>query len=94
MAQGKVKWFNNDKGFGFIQQDDGGPDLFAHFRAISGSGYKSLNEGDIVEFEIEPGPPGKGPQAKNIVVTQAADPSERRSSGPRSGGYGGGNRRY
>lgn len=60
---GKVKWFNNSKGFGFIGRDDG-PDVFVHFSAIVGDGYKSLAEGDSVEFEIIQGP--KGPQAAEV----------------------------
>lgn len=75
MAVGKVKWFNAEKGFGFIETP-GSPDVFAHFSAIQGSGFKKLNEGDEVEFEIEAGQRGKGPQAKNIVVTKAAPVSE------------------
>ena len=62
MAQtGKVKWFNADKGFGFITPDAGGADVFAHFSAIEGRGYRSLSEGQAVEFEVNDGP--KGPQA-------------------------------
>ena len=71
MATGKVKWFNAEKGFGFIESP-GSPDVFAHFSAIQGSGFKKLNEGDEVEFNIEEGQRGKGPQATNIVVTKAA----------------------
>lgn len=71
MANGKVKWFNAEKGFGFIESA-GSPDVFAHFSAIQAQGFKKLNEGDEVEFEIEEGQRGKGPQAKNIVVTKAA----------------------
>ncbi|WP_034358410.1 cold-shock protein [Deinococcus phoenicis] len=71
MAVGKVKWFNAEKGFGFIETE-GSDDVFAHFSAIQAQGFKKLNEGDEVEFEIEPGQRGKGPQAKNIVVTKAA----------------------
>ncbi|GGL20352.1 cold-shock protein [Deinococcus radiotolerans] len=71
MATGTVKWFNAEKGFGFIQTA-GSPDVFAHFSAIQGSGFKKLNEGDEVEYDVEDGQRGKGPQAKNIVVTQAA----------------------
>lgn len=64
MEQGTVKWFNSSKGFGFITVE-GKKDVFVHFNAILGDGYKSLNEGDKVEFEIEDGP--KGPQATNVT---------------------------
>jgi CspA family cold shock protein len=60
---GKVKWFNNAKGYGFIGRDDG-PDVFVHYSAILGDGYRTLTEGDSVEFEIVPGP--KGLQAANV----------------------------
>jgi CspA family cold shock protein len=62
---GTVKWFNEAKGFGFIEQESG-PDVFAHFSAISSSGFKTLNEGQKVEFTVTTGP--KGPQAENIVA--------------------------
>ncbi|MFT4211143.1 MAG: cold-shock protein [Microbacterium sp.] len=61
---GTVKWFNSEKGFGFIAPDEGGADVFAHFSAISGSGYRSLEENQRVEFDVEQGP--KGLQAANI----------------------------
>ncbi len=64
MATGTVKWFNPDKGYGFITQEDGGPDVFVHFSAISGEGYRNLEENQRVEFEITQGP--KGPQASNV----------------------------
>jgi CspA family cold shock protein len=63
MAQGNVKWFNDQKGFGFISQEDG-PDVFVHYSAIQGQGFKSLEEGQAVEFEVTDGP--KGPQASNV----------------------------
>jgi len=62
---GTVKWFNESKGFGFIEQESG-PDVFAHYSAISGGGFKTLAEGQKVEFEVTDGP--KGPQAENIVA--------------------------
>jgi CspA family cold shock protein len=64
MATGTVKWFNAEKGFGFIAPDDGGSDVFAHYSAIATSGYRSLDENQKVEFEITQGQ--KGPQAENI----------------------------
>ncbi|HEU4757648.1 MAG TPA: cold-shock protein [Agromyces sp.] len=64
MATGTVKWFNAEKGFGFIAPADGSPDVFAHFSAITGSGYRSLEEGQNVEFEVVQGQ--KGLQAENI----------------------------
>jgi len=83
MASGTVKWFNGEKGFGFIQQADGGQDVFVHFSAIQGGGYRNLNEGDEVTFEVERGP--KGLQAANVQVTRQADPSSARDSGPSRG---------
>lgn len=64
MSIGTVKWFSNSKGFGFISPDEGGEDVFAHFSAIDMEGYKTLNEGQKVEFEVTDGP--KGLQATNI----------------------------
>jgi CspA family cold shock protein len=64
MATGTVKWFNDSKGFGFITPDDGGEDLFAHFSAIQMNGFKTLKEGQKVQFEVTQGPKGK--QASNI----------------------------
>jgi CspA family cold shock protein len=64
VATGTVKWFNSDKGFGFITQDDGGSDVFVHHTAIDGTGYRSLEEGQKVEFEMSQGP--KGLQASSV----------------------------
>jgi CspA family cold shock protein len=66
MATGTVKWFNESKGFGFISQADGGKDVFVHFSAIQGDGFKTLAEGQTVSFDIEDGP--KGPQASNVTA--------------------------
>ena len=64
MAQGTVKWFNDQKGFGFITPDDGSPDVFAHFSEIQSDGFKTLTEGQKVEFEVQQG--DKGPRAASI----------------------------
>ncbi|MCH8614143.1 cold-shock protein [Arsenicicoccus dermatophilus] len=66
MATGTVKWFNSEKGFGFIAPDDGSADVFAHYSSIASSGYRSLDEGDKVQYDTEQGP--KGPQASNVSV--------------------------
>lgn len=66
MATGTVKWFNAEKGFGFIAQDGGGPDVFVHYSAINASGFRSLEENQSVEFEVTQGP--KGPQADNVTA--------------------------
>jgi CspA family cold shock protein len=66
MATGTVKWFNDAKGYGFITPDEGGKDLFVHFSAIQGSGFKSLTEGAKVEYEATQG--DKGPQAANVTL--------------------------
>lgn len=64
LQQGTVKWFNDSKGFGFIEQDSGGKDVFVHYSAISSDGFRSLKEGQRVEFSVEEGP--KGPAAANV----------------------------
>lgn len=66
MVQGTVKWFNSEKGFGFITPSDGSADVFVHFSAIASDGYKSLDEGQNVEFDVTQGQ--KGPQAENVCI--------------------------
>ena len=87
MPQGRVKWFNDLKGFGFIEPDGGGPDVFAHFSAIQMEGFKTLKEGARVSFEVEQGP--KGLLAQQIHAEQAnaqdeSDPSNTTSAKPQS----------
>jgi CspA family cold shock protein len=64
-VQGKVKWFDEDKGYGFIARDDGGDDVFLHFSALEQSGFKTIAEDAEVEFDVEQGP--KGPKASNVT---------------------------
>ncbi len=66
MARGTVKWFNDAKGYGFIAQEEGGDDVFVHFQAIQGEGFKTLRENQVVEYEVVEGPKGK--QAANVTV--------------------------
>jgi cold shock protein len=66
MAQGTVKWFNSEKGFGFITPDDGGKDLFVHYSELQGSGFRSLEENQRVQFDVEQGQ--KGPQAVKVTT--------------------------
>ncbi len=66
--QGIVKFFNTDKGYGFIKPDDGGRDIFVHVTAVTRAGLDGLNQGQKVEFEVEPDKKGKGPKAVNIII--------------------------
>ncbi len=70
MATGRVKWFNDAKGYGFVERDDG-EDVFVHYSAISGEGYRTLGEGAVVEFDIEED--AKGPRATNVVVIKSGE---------------------
>jgi CspA family cold shock protein len=99
MASGTVKWFNTAKGFGFVQPDDGGSDVFVHISALAQAGLDSLNEGDQVEYELEQDRRSGKLAAINIVVTAQGSPAPRRSGGfggdrggfgGDRGGYGGG----
>jgi CspA family cold shock protein len=87
MAQGTVKWFNSEKGFGFIAPTEG-PDVFVHYSEITGNGYRSLEENQAVEFDVEQGP--KGPQAMRVrALGQLADlggPTVRTNEGGSPGG--------
>jgi CspA family cold shock protein len=87
-TSGTVKWFNNDKGFGFITPEDGSKDLFVHHSAIQGTGYKSLDEGERVEFDVVQGQ--KGPAAENVTRLGGGTPGGSGGGGGSRGGYGGG----
>jgi len=87
-TKGTVKWFNNDKGFGFITPEDGSKDLFVHHSAIQGGGFKSLDEGESVEFDVVQGQ--KGPAAENVTRLGGGTPSRRGGEGGRGGSGGGG----
>jgi CspA family cold shock protein len=88
-VKGTVKWFNDAKGFGFITPEGGGKDLFVHHSAIQGSGFKSLDEGESVEFDVVQGQ--KGPAAENVTRLGGGIPgSGSRGGGGGGGGYGGG----
>ena len=69
MSEGTVKWFNAQKGYGFIQPSDGSKDVFVHITAVERAGLKSLNEGQRISFDVEPDKKGKGPKAVNLVIT-------------------------
>src|SRR6476620_205333 len=75
MAQGTVKWFNAEKGFGFIAQEDGGDDVFVHYSAIQSQGYKSLDENQKVEFDVTQGPKGPGGERPSALIADTSQDS-------------------
>lgn len=92
MATGKVKWFNTAKGFGFIEPDDGGQDIFVHVSAVERAGLSQLDEGQTVNYDLEQDSRSGKTAAGNLEVTGSAPPGERSSRPPRPGGFGGGER--
>ena len=74
-VKGKVKWFSNVKGYGFIEQEGGGQDVFVHYSSVQGEGYKRLEQGDVVTFDVVQG--AKGPQAANVVKEKPPTPEKK-----------------
>lgn len=81
---GKVKWFNENKGYGFILQDEGGRDVFVHYSEIKEDGYRTLAEGEVVEFDVAESP--KGPQAKDVVKNGGSKAAPAEPAGPAAPG--------
>ena len=80
---GTVKFFNGERGYGFIKPDDGGRDVFVHITAVEQAGLKALNEGQRIQFEVEPDKKGKGPKAVNLVITGRRSPADKLQTSPR-----------
>jgi CspA family cold shock protein len=80
VSTGTVKWFNSGRGYGFITQDDGGPDVFVHFSSLAGEGYRNLEENQKVEFEVTQGQ--KGPQASNVRLINSTISAPKEGNGP------------